>query len=70
MHPFLDGSGVVFFDPAKTTISSLNISLDAFNVWLDAPDELREDDRMRFDTLVRQGFLVKNTSVNSKAGDP
>ena len=58
LHPFLDGSGIVLFDPTRTLVSSLNVSVAEFTQWLNSPNELDEGNQRLLDTLIHQGFVL------------
>jgi hypothetical protein len=58
MHPFLDRSGLVFFDPKRTLVSSLSVTEEIFSEWLSSPSKLSGQEVELLNTLVQQGFVV------------
>lgn len=59
MHPFLDGSGIVFFNTQSTVVSSLNVSQKDFEQWLAKPSALEKTEYEKLDMLIEQGFLME-----------
>lgn len=66
LHPFLDGSGIVLYDPTRTFVSSLNVSKETFFSWLRSPDELNDKNAELLNTLIHQGFVVAVDNAQSE----
>ena len=62
MHPFLDGSGIVFFNTQSTVVSSISLSQNDFETWLADPLALDKADMQKLETLIEQGFLVEESA--------
>jgi hypothetical protein len=60
MHPFLDNSGLVFFNTLSTVVTSISVNEAVFKQWLDYPQRLSKEDLSKLRTLIDQGFLVES----------
>jgi hypothetical protein len=60
MHPFLDKSGLVFFNTQSTVVTSISVNEAAFKEWLECPQKLSKEDLSKLQTLIDQGFLVES----------
>jgi len=60
VHPFLDNSGLVFFNTQSTVVTSVSVSKAVFQQWLDCPQNLSEENLKTLQTLIDQGFLVES----------
>jgi len=58
-HPFLDKSGLVFFNTQSTVVTSISVNETIFKEWLDCPQKLRKEDLSKLRTLIEQGFIVE-----------
>jgi hypothetical protein len=59
-HPFLDKSGLVFFNTQSTVVTSISVNESIFKEWLDCPQKLSKEDLSKLRTLIDQGFLVES----------
>jgi hypothetical protein len=60
VHPFLDNSGLVFFNTQSTVVTSIAVSEAVFKQWLECPQDLSEENLKKLYTLIDQGFLVES----------
>ncbi|MFW8590361.1 hypothetical protein ACOI22_06155 [Glaciecola sp. 2405UD65-10] len=64
MHPFSDQSGLAFYDPRTTVLSSIAVPLSTLNEWMAQPTHIEDEQQQALEQLCFQGFIYLNTTEN------
>ncbi|WP_371192515.1 hypothetical protein [Glaciecola sp. SC05] len=59
MHPFSDQSGVAFYRPDTTVITSIGLPLNTIQAMLDSPDLDKPETQKVLHELEHNGFIEK-----------